>query len=228
MEKNELIFVHFDKLCDFMVRELYECKAEPLAWAICLGHIHRIPQFQFRCDINLFLRVDIKGLDLDSEALTNAINSIGHLIIEPSPGLSGVSTEAKARLSEIGDTPPVLIVRQASPAQAVTKAPKTPKDKKDWHYANALFAGPEEAFYDFTEGNKVVKNARNTIKDFDSFCEWRADKKRPALKVNILEVRKEYERYLKPEIKLESMTPAAAAKEPQYRKVKLKDKGISL
>ena len=119
------------------------------------------------------------------------------------------------------------IVRQSAPSPAAPTDPAAPaptkkkRNKKEWAYANALFAGPDSAWYDFLEGNNVVKMAKKEFKDLDAFCEWRQEKKRTGLPTNIIEVRKEYERFKTPALDLTAMAPAKAPPAPIYRKINL-------
>ena len=227
MVTSNRVFVHFDKLCQFMVRELYDCKAKPLAWSVVMSHIHKIPQFQYRCDINQFIPIDVHGVECTAKAIKGAIDTISHLIAEAAPGIGVIAPEAKDRLSEVGDTAPVIIIRNTAPAAPAAPTPEPTKagtrkgNKREWGYSNALFGGPNKAWYDFTEGNVVMKMAKKEFKDMKDFCFWRVEKSRPALPTNIEEVRKEYKRFKTPPIDLNAMQPAKAAEAPTYRKVNL-------
>jgi len=224
MVASDRVFVHFDKLCQFMVGQLYSCKADSLAWAVVMSHLHKLPQFQYRCDINQFIPLDIAGLEYTAKALKTSIDSISHLILQPAPGVIALSPQAKKSLAHVGETDPVIIIRtnHITTTEAPATAPKRKGTKKEWGYANALFHGPNKAFYDFDAGNKVMKMAKKEFKDMKDFCLWREEKSRPALPTNMAEVRKEYERFKTPPINLDAMKPVDKPEKPVYRKVNLK------
>lgn len=231
MVTSNRVYVHFDKLCEFMIRELVDCKAKPLGWAIAMSHINKLPQYKYRSDINQFLPVDIKGIKLTPRSIRSALDAISHLLTEEAPGVCSLASEAKSQLAEYGESDPIIIVRTintaapAAPAPAPAAPVKKRRNKKEWGYANALFAGPDQSWFDFHIANDVVKLAKKEFKDMDAFCAWRVDKKRPGLKTTIIQVRMEYRIYAAPVVDLNEMKPAKAAEAPQYRTVNLTSKG---
>lgn len=217
MTDTKKTYVHFDKLCEFMIAELFRSNASPLAFAIGVSHCNKLPQYKYRVDISQPLLIDL-GLDVTDNAIEYAVRSIPNLINAMAPGIIRIAPEAIKQLSEASASESILIVNQISSEK---KPAKKRKNKKDWSYANALFAGPEKAFYDYAEGNQVINKLKKNIKDMEEFCDWRLAKNKPALPTIIEEVMREYDRYKAPPIDLNAMLPAKKKPEPVYRKVDL-------
>ena len=215
------VYIHFDKLYEFMIKHLVDCQANHFAWGIAMSHISKLPQYKYRCDISQPSTMDILGIKSTVEDLKPALDSISHLLHEQASGIVVITPGAITQLAELGESQPIVIVRTSPPPPPPTKTKAKKPNKKDWGYANALFAGPNKKFYDFQIGNQVLKMAKKEFKDLDGFCAWRIEKKCPGLPIDFKDVKKDYEKYQTPPIDLAAMQPESAAPTPKYRKVEL-------
>lgn len=213
----ERVFVHYDKLHQFMIRELFATKADQLGWVVVMNHIILLPQYSYRSDLSQPLHISTHGVQFAPSDLEISIDSIPHIIERTPDGRIKIAPLAMKELSSF-DSNPIIIVRKPT-----TLTPfKTDKNKKDFEYANNLFAGPASNFYSFHEGNSILNEMLSRVSDMDEFCEWRLKKKRQAIPTSAAALKKEYEIFKAPEIDLSSMKAAPQAPAPSYRSIKLK------
>ena len=220
VNEGDRIFVSYNELNRFVVDELFDCEAKPLSWTLAILHINKIPQHQGRCDLTEPMPIDFpkSAIGLPRALLVSAFEAISHIICEVSPGMAVVAPQAISKLVELTESRTTIIIRKTSDSK---KPQKKKGARKDWQIANDLFKGPEDQFYDFSDGNKLVSEVKKKFKDLSDFCEWRVNKKRPALKLTMKEIEMEYERFKTPPVDLNTMKPAAKSETPAYRAVKL-------